>query len=197
MPQRCSRCFERATEAPRDGDPGGRVGLNDAPIVVLVVAISAGDLAEKGAWAFTGLIVFELVVGAMFGFVIGRVGASLLRRVALPASGLYPLVVFAFTVLAYASAATIHASGFAAVYIAALVLGNTELPHRTATKSFVEGIGWLAQIGLFVMLGLLADPESFRVVARMDRIGCGRTHHLHCSSAVDRCLRFGVRPAVA
>lgn len=136
-------------------------GLNDAPIVVLVVAISAGDLAEKGAWAFTGLIVFELVVGAILGFVIGRVGASLLRRVALPASGLYPLVVFAFTVLAYASAATIHASGFAAVYIAALVLGNTELPHRTATKSFVEGIGWLAQIGLFVMLGLLADPESF------------------------------------
>ncbi len=136
-------------------------GLNDAPIVVLVVAISAGELAENGAWAFTGLVVFELIVGAIVGVAIGWVGARLLRRVALPASGLYPLVVFAFTVLAYASAAMIHASGFAAVYIAALVLGNTELPHRTATKSFVEGIGWLAQIGLFVMLGLLADPSSF------------------------------------
>ncbi len=137
-------------------------GLNDAPIVVLVVAISAGELAERGAWAFTGLVVFELIVGAVVGVAIGWVGARLLRRVALPASGLYPLVVFAFTVLAYASAAMIHASGFAAVYIAALVLGNTELPHRTATKSFVEGIGWLAQIGLFVMLGLLADPSSIQ-----------------------------------
>jgi len=137
-------------------------GLNDAPIVVLVVAISAGDLTADGPWAFLGLIVFELVIGVGVGFVIGRIGAGLLRRVALPASGLYPLAVFAFAVLAYGSAAAIHTSGFAAVYVAALVLGNTELPHRTATKSFVEGIGWLAQIGLFVMLGLLANPADFR-----------------------------------
>ncbi|MFI5429273.1 cation:proton antiporter [Aeromicrobium sp. UC242_57] len=93
---------------------------------------------------------------------MGWLGAYLLRRVALPASGLYPLVVFAFTVLAYGSSAAVHASGFAAVYVAALVLGNAELPHRMATRSFVEGIGWLAQIGLFVMLGLLASPEELR-----------------------------------
>lgn len=137
-------------------------GLNDAPIVVLVVAISAGDVADKGIAYLIGLIVFELVVGVAFGIAIGWLGAYLLRRVALPASGLYPLVVFAFTVLAYGSAAAVHASGFAAVYVAALVLGNAELPHRTATRSFVEGIGWLAQIGLFVMLGLLASPEQLR-----------------------------------
>ena len=51
-----------------------------------------------------------------------------------------------------------HASGFAAVYVAALVLGNEELPHRAATRSFAEGVAWLAQIGLFVMLGLLLSP---------------------------------------
>ena len=51
-----------------------------------------------------------------------------------------------------------HASGFAAVYVAALVLGNSELPHRAATRSFAEGVAWLAQIGLFVMLGLLVSP---------------------------------------
>jgi cell volume regulation protein A len=71
------------------------------------------------------------------------------------------LVVISFTVLAFGAAAFVHASGFAAVYLAALVLGSTELPHRRATRSFVEGIGWLAQIGLFVMLGLLATPETF------------------------------------
>ena len=136
-------------------------GLNDAPIVVLVVAISAGDaLGHGGVLGLAALIVFELVVGGAIGFAVGRVGAELLRRVALPASGLYPLVVFAFAVLAYGSAAAVHASGFAAVYIAALVLGNTELPHRVATRSFVEGVGWLAQIGLFVMLGLLASPDQ-------------------------------------
>ena len=52
----------------------------------------------------------------------------------------------------------VHGSGFAAVYVAALILGNSELPHRVATRSFAEGVAWLAQIGLFVMLGLLLSP---------------------------------------
>ena len=60
--------------------------------------------------------------------------------------------------LTYAGASALHASGFAAVYVAALVLGNSELPHRGATRSFIEGLGWLSQIGLFVMLGLLLSP---------------------------------------
>ena len=137
-------------------------GLNDAPIIVLVVAISAGDVGHYGVLGLIGLIIFELVLGGFLGFGIGWLGAYLLRKVALPAPGLYPLVVFAFAVLAYGSSAAVHASGFAAVYVAALVLGNADLPHRVATRSFVEGIGWLAQIGLFVMLGLLASPDELR-----------------------------------
>ena len=52
----------------------------------------------------------------------------------------------------------LHASGFLATYLAALVLGNSRLPHRASTLSFAEGFGWLAQIGLFVLLGLYVDP---------------------------------------
>ncbi|MFZ0140080.1 MAG: cation:proton antiporter, partial [Aeromicrobium sp.] len=80
-------------------------GLNDAPIVVLVIAISAGDIQSDGPWAFTGLIVFELIVGAAMGLLVGFGAARLLRNLALPASGLYPLVVISFTVLAYGAAA--------------------------------------------------------------------------------------------
>ncbi len=148
-------------------------GLNDAPIVVLVTAISLGEIHHYGVFGFLGLIVFELVVGALLGLAVGFGGARLLRRAALPAAGLYPLVVFAVTVLAYALAASIHASGFAAVYIAAVVLGNTELPHRSATRSFVEGIGWLAQIGLFVMLGLLVHPSQIEGWHIVSGIGIG------------------------
>ncbi len=137
-------------------------GLNDAPVVVLVVAISAGNIADKSPLEFFALIVFELVVGAALGFVIGRLGALVLRVVALPASGLYPIAILALSVLAYGVAGSLHTSGFAAVYIAALVLGNADLPHRAATRSFAEGIGSLAQIGLFIMLGLLADPSEIR-----------------------------------
>jgi cell volume regulation protein A len=66
-------------------------------------------------------------------------------------------------VMSYGGTVAIHASGFAAVYVAALVLGNSDLPHRTSTRSFAEGFGWLAQIGLFIMLGLLASPGEFRL----------------------------------
>ena len=66
----------------------------------------------------------------------------------------------ALCVTAYGAAAVAHGSGFLAVYLAALVLGNARLPHRPATRGFVEGVAWLAQIGLFVMLGLLATPSE-------------------------------------
>ena len=70
----------------------------------------------------------------------------------------YPIAVLALVVASYGVASLAHASGFLAVYLSALVLGNTRLPHGPATRGFAEGVGWLAQIGLFVMLGLLASP---------------------------------------
>lgn len=134
-------------------------GLNDAPVVVVVTLVSMSG--GQGPLGFIGLIVYELVAGAAFGLAVGFLGAWALRRVALPASGLYPIAVLSMTVLAYAGAASLHASGFAAVYLAGVVLGNADLAHRTATRSFSEGLAWLAQIGLFVMLGLLASPDRF------------------------------------
>ncbi|WP_323794025.1 potassium/proton antiporter [Nocardioides sp.] len=133
-------------------------GLNDAPTVVLVTLISTGAVVEHGVFGTAGIIVFELVAGTAAGLAVGFGGAWVMRRVALPSSGLYPLAVLTLTLLAYGTASAVHASGFAAVYVSALVLGNSELPHRGATKSFAEGVAWLAQIGLFVMLGLLLSP---------------------------------------
>jgi cell volume regulation protein A len=134
-------------------------GLNDAPTVVLVALVSSGAALEHGVLGMAGIIVYELAVGVLVGLAVGFVGAWLMRRAALPASGLYPIAVLTLAICAYAvAAAGLHASGFAAVYIAALVLGNMDLPHRAATRSFAEGIAWMAQIGLFVMLGLLLSP---------------------------------------
>jgi cell volume regulation protein A len=133
-------------------------GLNDAPTVLLVTMLSVGAADDHGLGGFLGLVAFELVAGAAVGLGVGFLGAALLRRIALPSSGLYPLAIVTTALLAYGCASALHASGFAAVYLGALVLGNSELPHRPATRSFVEGLGWLAQIGLFVMLGLLVTP---------------------------------------
>ena len=136
-------------------------GFNDAPIVILVVALStteafgAADLGELFA-----LLAYELALGLVIGLAVGILGAAAVRRIALPSSGLYPIGVLALTLLAYSGASFAHASGFLAVYVAALVLGNSRLPHRPATRSFIEGLAWLAQIGLFVLLGLLVTPSE-------------------------------------
>lgn len=134
-------------------------GLNDAPTVVLVTLVSTGAMSDGGIPLMLGTMVYELVLGVLFGLGVGFGGAWLMRRAALPASGLYPIAILSLTVAAYAAGSVLHASGFAAVYVAALVLGNAELPHRVASRSFVEGVAWLAQIGLFVMLGLLLSPD--------------------------------------
>lgn len=133
-------------------------GLNDAPTVVLVTLVASGALAEESMFTLAGIVVFELVVGVLVGLAVGFGGAWVMRRAALPASGLYPLAVLSLTFLAYGVASYVHASGFAAIFVAALVLGNSDLPHRQTTRSFAEGLAWLAQIGLFVMLGLLLSP---------------------------------------
>ncbi len=135
-------------------------GLNDAPTVVLVTLISTGDVTERGLGIMAAGMVYQLVVGAAVGLFMGWIGVAVVRRAALPASGLYPLLVLTIAVLGYVGASMINASGFAAVYIAALILGNARLPHRIATRSFAEGLAWAAQIGLFVMLGMLSSPAE-------------------------------------
>ncbi|HJQ06005.1 MAG TPA: potassium/proton antiporter [Nocardioides sp.] len=133
-------------------------GLNDAPTVVLVTLVSSGAVGEHGLLGTTGIVLYELIAGVAIGLAAGFGGGWVMRRAALPSSGLYPIAILCLTLMGYGAAAGVHASGFAAVYVAALVLGNAELPHRAATRSFVEGLAWLAQIGLFVMLGLLLSP---------------------------------------
>lgn len=134
-------------------------GFNDAPVVILVVAFSEHWPVHN--WGvLLGEIALELAIGAAVGLAVGMLGAFAMRRVALPASGLYPIAVLAIAVLAYAGGALAHGSGFLAVYVASVLLGNAKLPHRPATRGFAEGLAWLAQIGLFVLLGLLVTPHE-------------------------------------
>lgn len=134
-------------------------GFNDAPVVILVVAFSVVGPVEHW-YLLIGEIALELAIGAAIGLTVGWLGSLGLRHVALPASGLYPIAVMAIAVMAYAAGAMAHGSGFLAVYLAAMILGNSKLPHWPATRGFADGLGWLAQIGMFVLLGLLVTPHD-------------------------------------
>jgi cell volume regulation protein A len=136
-------------------------GFNDAPVVILVVAFAAQGLPGGEAQAWWVLLwhaTIELAGGSAVGLALGWLGGRLLRRVAGTSSALFSIGVVSLTVFAYAAASAVHTSGFIATYLCALVLANMGLPHRMPVQSFATAMGWLAQIGLFVLLGLLADP---------------------------------------
>jgi cell volume regulation protein A len=136
-------------------------GFNDAPVVLLVVALSAQGLPGAEVepwWELLGFVMLELAGGAVVGIAVGYLGGKMLARVAGGSSALFSIGVVSLAVLAYAIGAAVHVSGFLATYLAALVLGNMGLPNRASYQSFATAMGWIAQIGLFVLLGLLADP---------------------------------------
>lgn len=138
-------------------------GFNDAPVVLIVVyiAVHLNPAEPDHGLALTILsIVLELAGGALIGLATGYVGARVMSFLGSAASGLFPIGVLAWIVLAYGLATLANTSGFIAVYLSALVLGNVALPHRGTTRGFAQALGWLAQIGLFVMLGLLASPSE-------------------------------------
>ncbi|HEV7898241.1 MAG TPA: potassium/proton antiporter [Planosporangium sp.] len=135
-------------------------GINDAPSVILVVALSTTMLRPDNVVRLLGDLVYELAAGTLIGLAAGRVAVLLLRRLSLVTSGLHSIAMVAAGILGFGAAGIAHASGFLAAYVAALILGNAGLPHRRATRSVAEGLGWIAQISLFVMLGLLASPHQ-------------------------------------
>ena len=137
----------------------GESGLNDPPSVLAVTLLSQHTAHGPDPLHIVGEVAWELIGGAAIGVAIGVLGMLFLKKVALPSTGLYPVAVVALIVAGYGAADLAKASGFLSVYATAVLLGNVRLPHGLATRGFAEAVGWLAQIGLFVLLGLLASPS--------------------------------------
>lgn len=136
----------------------GEAGFNDAPVVVIVTLLATNSMTAE-PWLIPVLVVLELLGGAAIGIALGFAARWIMPRIALPAVGLYPIAALTVIVASYGLALLVHASGFMAVYVAAVILGSAEnLPHRRSILGFSDGLSWIAEIGLFVMLGLLADP---------------------------------------
>ncbi|MGH8794755.1 MAG: potassium/proton antiporter [Stackebrandtia sp.] len=135
-------------------------GFNDAPTVIAVLILSgAAHVPATPGWIVADMV-YELAIGAAVGLGIGWLGSLAARHVALPVSGLYPLATLGLGMVSFAAAGAASASGFISAYLTGVVLGNSTLPHGAATRSFADGAAWLAQIGLFVMLGLLVTPSQ-------------------------------------
>lgn len=136
-------------------------GLNDPMAVILTLTLTA-QLAGTQPFdlpGFLGQVALQLMVGLAAGLAIGWLGTQLLARIRVPAAGLYPALTLALALLAFGIPTLFMGSGFLAVYIAALMLGNQRLPYRSGILRVHDALAWLAQISMFLVLGLLAVPQ--------------------------------------
>ena len=106
------------------------------------------------------LFVREMGIGAAVGIAVGMLAVPGLRNARLASPGLYPVATLATAGLAYGGAATLHGSGFLAAYLAGLVLGSARIPAKQTVIVFHEGLAWVAQIVMFLALGLLVFPSQ-------------------------------------
>jgi cell volume regulation protein A len=132
----------------------------------LTVVGAEAFVASGTLGAGTALFLVEqLLFGLLGGVATGFVGRTVLRHASLPAAGLYPVVTIATALLAFGTAALVDGSGLLAVYIAGVMVGDGPVPYRPWIVRVHDTIAWLAQLGMFLMLGLLVFPSALLPVA--------------------------------
>lgn len=160
-------------------------GLND-PMAVILTATAVEHALRPGPADVAGIaihVVTELAIGLVGGVLFGLGGGRVIGRLRLPASGLYAVLSLALAALAFGATTLADGSGFLAVYVAGVLLGVGHLPYRASLLRIHDALAWLAQIAMFLLLGLLAFPSRLMAVA-----GLG--------TAIALVLAVVIRPAV-
>jgi cell volume regulation protein A len=125
--------------------------------VVLIQLIQTGGMSP---WSLLWTFVLQFVVGTAAGYLLGKVIVRTLNRINLSNASLYPLLLLSFAFLVYAVTYYARGNGYLAVYIAGIVVGNERIVHRREIATFFDGMTWLFQITMFLMLGLLVNPHE-------------------------------------
>lgn len=140
--------------------------INDPMAVLLTVVLV--DLLKSGqgfSWTSLLEVPIQLVVGGVVGVLVGWATRKLLSLIPFSTTGLYPVVTLASAFIAFGAGTLAHGSGFLAVFVAAVVLGNGQLHYRAGLVRVHDALGWLSQVSMFLMLGLLVFPSKLVPVA--------------------------------
>ena len=139
----------------------GEAGLND-PVAVMLVLVMV-EVIQHGGYTRVDAVWFfvrELGIGVAVGVAVGWLSSAGLRQMGDAPAGLVLVGSFATAALAYGPAGSLSGSGFLAVYVAALVLGNARSRHRSSLNAFHEGLAGVAEMAMFLTLGLLVFPSQ-------------------------------------
>jgi len=134
----------------------GESGVNDPVGIAVMISLLAATGAGRGLLEFT----VEMAVGLVVGLLGGWVLLVFIRRFPLPSEGLYPVRLLAGAGVLYGLAAVVHGSGFLAVFVAGILLGDARGPYQPESKQFLSALGHLGEIVAFVYLGLTVSLRS-------------------------------------
>ncbi|OUP12047.1 K+/H+ antiporter [Mediterranea sp. An20] len=125
--------------------------------IILIQCIQSGELS---AGDIAGSLALQFAVGGLGGFLLGKASVWVVNRINLKNEELYPVLMISFAFIIYCSTFLLKGNGYLAVYIAGMVIGNSRLYHKKETGTFLNGVTWLLQVVMFLMLGLLVNPHE-------------------------------------
>lgn len=141
-------------------------GSNDPMAVFLTVGFSRLLIDPTASVIdLVPMFIQQMALGAILGYVFGKGMILLVNRARLEYEGLYPVLTLALTLLTYGVTTSLGGNGFLAVYLAGLIMGNSDFIHKRSLMRFHDGIAWLMQIAMFLTLGLLVFPSRLPPVA--------------------------------
>lgn len=141
-------------------------GANDPMAVFLTIGLIELITNDSTTWwELLPLLVAQFTVGGVAGLAAGWAGRHWINRIGLDTEGLYPVLSLALAFGTYAGTSLLGGSGFVAVYVCGLWLGNRDLLHRNSIVRFHDALAWLSQIAMFLVLGLLVFPSQLPEVA--------------------------------
>ncbi|HOZ17389.1 MAG TPA: potassium/proton antiporter [Candidatus Fermentibacter daniensis] len=141
-------------------------GSNDPMAVFLTVTVLGFASGTVASWTASLVsLAVNMTVGVLIGAALGFLASSAFNRMHLAYEGLYPVLSMSVVLVTYGLCTSIGGNGFMAVYVCGIVMGNRDFLHKRGLTRFHDGVGWLMQIVLFVVLGLLVFPSRIPQVA--------------------------------
>ena len=110
------------------------------------------------------VLLLQLLIGAVAGWCFGKGLVWIINRINMDNQALYPILVLSGCFFVFAATYYLHGNSYLAVYVAGLVVGNSRFVHKRSTRSFFDGVSWIAQLSMFLTLGLLVNPSELREV---------------------------------
>ncbi len=137
-------------------------GSNDPMAFMLTITFI--DIILMGQqpnyWLVIAKIAYQLAVGALAGYLLGKLTIFIINKIEIGYDSLYPILVFTASIFIYSATHYLKGNGFLAIYIGGLIIGNSRFVHKKSSLNFFDGLAWLCQISLFLTLGLLVNPHE-------------------------------------